>query len=120
MFHIQELCETAIWLDKGQIREIGESDKVVGHYEDFCNSKKVYHNISHDTSEDEKGALKKNTSEKIPDCKINSLSVKSTTGEEATSFTPLEDYVLEMEVEVLKENIEGNSASHLWNPLRSL
>ena len=108
MFHIQELCETAIWLEKGQIREIGESDKVVGHYEDFCNSKKVYHNISHDTSEDEKGTLTKNASEKIPDCKINSLSVKSTTGKEVTSFAPLEDYVLEMEVEVLKENIEGN------------
>ena len=108
MFHIQELCETAIWLEKGQIREIGESDKVVGHYEDFCNSKKVYHNISHDTSEDEKGTLTKNVSEKIPDCKINSLSVKSTTGKEVTSFAPLEDYVLEMEVEVLKENIEGN------------
>ena len=40
MFHIQELCDTAIWIDKGKIREMGDSDKVVGHYEDFCNNKK--------------------------------------------------------------------------------
>ena len=47
MFHIQELCERAIWLDAGRIREFGDSDRVVGHYEDFCNSKKVYHTIRH-------------------------------------------------------------------------
>ncbi|OUT95664.1 MAG: hypothetical protein CBB92_11255, partial [Flammeovirgaceae bacterium TMED32] len=45
MFHVQELCEMAIWLDKGQIKEIGDSEQVVGHYEDFCNSKKVYNTI---------------------------------------------------------------------------
>ena len=52
MFHVQELCEKAIWLHEGQIREIGDSDKVVGHYEDFCNSKKVYNTISDDPSQD--------------------------------------------------------------------
>ena len=51
MFHVQELCEKAIWLHEGQIREIGNSDSVVGHYEDFCNSKKVYNTISEDPSE---------------------------------------------------------------------
>ena len=53
MFHVQELCDTAIWLDKGQIKEMGDSDKVVGHYEDFCNSKKVYHSISEDIPKEE-------------------------------------------------------------------
>ena len=104
MFHIQELCETAIWLDQGQIREFGDSDKVVGHYEDFCNSKKVYYNVS----EGEQDNLVEDPSEKIPDCRINSLSVKSSSGEEVTCLAPLENYTLEMEVEVLKDNIEGN------------
>ena len=45
MFHIQELCDTAIWIDKGKIKEMGDSDKVVGHYEDFCNNKKSYNTI---------------------------------------------------------------------------
>ena len=27
MFHIQELCDTAIWIDKGKIREMGDVTK---------------------------------------------------------------------------------------------
>ena len=108
MFHVQELCEMAIWLDKGQIREIGESDKVVGHYEDFCNSKKVYHNISGDTSGDAAGDAEGDRVEKIPDCKINALHVLSGDGQKTKSLVPLGKYTLEMEVEVLKDNIEGN------------
>ena len=106
MFHVQELCETAIWLDKGKIKEIGESEKIVGHYEDYCNSKKVYHNISERTEEKETPSEVADL--KTPDCKINSLLVKSVNGHEVDSFKHLEDYVLEMEVEVLKDRIEGN------------
>jgi lipopolysaccharide transport system ATP-binding protein len=102
MFHIQELCDTAIWLDKGEIREIGDSDKVVGHYEDFCNNKKTYHSIREDIPEEIAG------SGPIQDCKINSLSVKSIQGELLESLTPLTDVKLEMEVEVLADGIEGN------------
>ena len=36
-----------------------------------------------------------------PDCKINSLSIKSLAGDEITSLMPLTDYGLTMEVEVL-------------------
>ena len=108
MFHVQELCDKAIWLDKGQVREIGDSDKVVGHYEDFCNSKKVYHNISEDLPAESQDHDTSESEIKTPDCKINSLSVRSVDGEDATSLVPLQDYVLEMEVEVLKDGIEGN------------
>ena len=108
MFHVQELCEKAIWLDKGQIKEIGDSERVVGHYEDFCNSKKVYHNISEDVPTEDENSANEETEIETPDCKINSLSVKSTSGKEVTSLAPLNDYVLEMEVEVLKDGIEGN------------
>ena len=62
MFHVQELCETAIWLDKGQVREIGDSDKVVGHYEDFCNSRKVYHTIA-ENPQTQEGAVKEKKDE---------------------------------------------------------
>ena len=107
MFHVQELCDTAIWLDKGKIREIGDSDKVAGHYEDFCNSKKVYHSISEDLPKEE-GATDSTTETKVQDCRINSLSVKSPEGEELKALTPLADVHLEMEVEVLVDGIEGN------------
>ena len=108
MFHVQELCEKAIWLHEGQIREIGESDKVVGHYEDFCNSKKVYNTISDDSSQDAAVDPETDKSAKVPDCKINALNVLSDDGEKTTSLAPLGKYTLEMEVEVLRDNIEGN------------
>jgi len=108
MFHVQELCETAIWLDKGQIREIGSSDAVVGHYEDFCNNQKVYNSIVDESPSKAGEKTKANATQKTPDCKINSLSVKSLDGQEVISFTPLGNYVLEMTVEVLKDDIVGN------------
>ena len=108
MFHVQELCEKAIWLHEGQIREIGDSDSVVGHYEDFCNSKKVYNTISDDASEDAAVDSETERAEKVPDCKINALNVLSDDGRKTTSLSPLGKYTLEMEVEVLKDNIEGN------------
>ena len=107
MFHVQELCDTAIWLDKGKIREIGDSDKVVGHYEDYCNSKKVYHSIREDMPH-ENNTGSSNEEPKVQDCKINSLTVSSPEGIELTSLTPLDDVVLQMEVEVLADGIEGN------------
>ena len=107
MFHVQELCDTAIWLDKGKIQEIGDSDKVVGHYEDYCNSKKVYHSIREDMPH-ENNAESNNEELKVQDCKINSLTVNSPKGVELASLTPLDDVVLQMEVEVLADGIEGN------------
>ena len=107
MFHVQELCDTAIWLDKGKIREIGDSDKVVGHYEDYCNSKKVYHSIREDMPH-ENNTGSSNEEPKVQDCKINSLTASSPEGIELTSLTPLDDVVLQMEVEVLADGIEGN------------
>ena len=108
MFHVQELCEMAIWLDKGQIKEIGDSEQVVGHYEDFCNSKKVYNTISENSLADEEASDQKKDELKVPDCKISSLHVRSMDGREVTSLKSLEDYVLEMKIEVLKDQIEGN------------
>ncbi len=107
MFHVQELCDTAIWIDKGKIQEMGDSDKVVGHYEDYCNSKKVYHSIREDMPHED-DPESKGEEPKVQDCKINSLAVKSPEGVELTSLTPLDDVVLEMEVEVLADGIEGN------------
>ena len=107
MFHIQELCDTAIWIDKGKIREIGDSDKVVGHYEDFCNSKKSYNTIRDDLPDE----LEQQAAEEEPalqDCRINSLAIKDMDGNEIDQLDALSDIRLEMDVEVLKDGIMGN------------
>ena len=108
MFHVQELCDIAIWLDRGQIKEIGDSHTVVGHYEDFCNSKKSYNSVQEDVplTDDEPDAAP--AAPQLQDCKINSLSVRSPDGEELKTIEPLSDVVLEMEVEVLNDDMEGH------------
>ncbi len=105
MFHVQELCDFAIWLDKGRIREIGAVDSVVGDYESWCNSKKVYNSIREDLPEELEA---EQDASKIQDCRINSLSIRNENGEEITSLEPLQQVNLEMEVEVLVDDIEGN------------
>ncbi len=119
MFHVQELCDMALWIDQGKIRELGDSEQVVGHYEHYCNSKKVYHNIQEDNpdkafndEEDsekaEAAAEQADTGDHSQDCRILSLAVKSLDGEELDSLTPLSDIRLEMEVEVLRDNVQGH------------
>jgi len=111
MFHVQELCDIAIWIEKGEIREMGDSHKVVGNYEDFCNNKKSYTSVVEDlppnstAAADETGEGQESL---LQDCKINSLSVRNTRGEEITSIDALSDVVLEMEVEVLNDDMEGH------------
>jgi len=107
MFHVQELCDIAIWLDKGKIQEIGDSDKVVGHYEDFCNNKKTYSSIREDIP-GELRASEPAQKEEVQDCRINSIAVKSPDGNDITTIKPLSDVLLEMEVEVLVDNMEGH------------
>ena len=107
MFHVQELCDIAIWLDKGKIQEIGDSDKVVGHYEDFCNNKKTYSSIREDIP-GELRASEAAQKQEVQDCRINSIAVKSLDGNDITTIKPLSDVLLEMEVEVLVENMQGH------------
>ena len=111
MFHVQELCDIAIWIDKGEIKEMGDSHKVVGNYENFCNNKKSYTSVQEDLPAVHTGKQPDQsvgTEEVLQDCKINSLSVCNTEGEEITAIDPLSDLVLEMEVEVLNDNMEGH------------
>jgi homopolymeric O-antigen transport system ATP-binding protein len=107
MFHVQELCDIAIWLNNGKIQEIGDSDKVVGHYEDFCNNKKSYNNIREDIPDELRASVSTEDTD-VQDCRINSIAVKSLDGTDITTIKPLSDVLLEMEVEVLVDNMEGH------------
>jgi len=111
MFHVQELCDIAIWIDRGEIKEMGDSHKVVGDYENFCNNKKSYSSVQEDlpaTQPDQQPARSTIPEQVLQDCKINSLSVCNTKGEKITAIDPLSDLVLEMEVEVLNDDMEGH------------
>lgn len=97
MYHVQELCDRAIWLEKGQIREIGSSEEVVAHYEDYCNGIRSYTREAAEVAQAETSATSK-------DCRILSTVVRSLDGEEITEIEPLQDIILETTVEVLQDN----------------
>lgn len=101
MYHVQELCDTAIWLEKGQIREIGKSEEIVAHYEDYCNSRRVYSNVEPSTTpekSEEPAALK--------DCRILHTVVRNADGEITDTVTPLQDLILETQIEILNDNVQ--------------
>ena len=100
MYHVQELCDTVIWLEKGRIREIGESHKVVGHYEDYCNSKAVDPHEVPDINIVE--------DRKMKDCRVLYTTVKNLDGEEIEEVEPLSDIILESKIEILQDNLICN------------
>lgn len=100
MYHVQELCDTAIWLEKGRIREIGESHQVVGHYESYCHSKQVDHHEPLDiNSVDDR---------KIKDCRVISTVVKALDGEEIEEVETLSDVIFETKIEIMTDDVMCN------------
>ena len=100
MYHVQELCDTAIWLEKGRIREIGESHQVVGHYEDYCNSKS--------TDPHEVPDINVVEDRKIKDCKVFYSMVRNLDGEEIEEVEPLSDIILESKIEIMQDGLVCN------------
>lgn len=100
MYHVQELCDTAIWMEKGRIRAMGNSEEIVGMYEDFVNSRKVY------TTAEE--LMKEHEQEELPaakDCRVLQTVVRNLAGEVIDTADPLQDLILEVQVEVLNDNV---------------
>lgn len=100
MYHVQELCDTAIWLERGRIREMGKSEDVVAHYEDYCNSQRVYTKGQeqvqvHDTE----------ASAAAKDCRILYTRVLDEEGKVTDSVSPLQNIILDMQVEILNDNV---------------
>lgn len=100
MYHVQELCDTVIWLEKGRIREIGSSHEVVGHYEDHCNGKQTQHHEPLDINAVE--------DRRIKDCRVISTTVKSLDGEEIDAVEPLSDIIFETKIEILADDVTCN------------
>jgi len=107
MFHIQELCDFTLWIDQGRVREFGESDRVVGHYEHFNNNQKSYNSIREDIP-GPKNAKGNQNSNEIQECRINSLSVCNDENKEVIEVKPLSTLILKMEIEVLTDNIDSH------------
>src|SRR5690606_30004492 len=101
MYHVQELCDTEMWLEKGRIREIGDSHSVVANYENYCNGKTA-------TAHHEPLDINAVDDRHIKDCQVISTIVRNVDGEEIDEVEPLSDMVLETQIEILADNVMCN------------
>ncbi len=99
MYHVLELCDKAIWLENGKIREAGPCNKIVGLYEDFCNKNKEIN-----TSESTSTRPLQEPSEK--DCKILSFTATYADGKpiDMSHLQSEKSICLEMQVEIKTDN----------------
>lgn len=100
MYHVQELCDTAIWLEQGKIREMGKSSEVVANYEDYCNSRRVY-----TKGEEQANSHQTETPDAVKDCRILHTVVRDLDGELIDTVDPLQDFVMELKAEILNDNV---------------
>ena len=100
MYHVQELCERVIWLEKGKIKKAGRCDEVVGAYEEFCNQKKNHNEDKIDNYPTQQKSEK--------DCRILSFSIKTDDTAEVNVLNSMKPIILEMQVEILSDKKKPN------------
>lgn len=96
MYHVQELCERAIWLRNGQIHFMGHGPEVVAKYEDYCKERKNNAPAEQILPEQKHSA----------DCRIIEIRIETPDGQPADFLSPYEDFMIKMEVEVLKNGLK--------------
>src|SRR5690606_9814900 len=100
MYHVQDLCDTAICLERGRIRDIGDSHSVVATYENYSNGTPSAHHEPLDINAVDESHRK--------DSRVISTVVRNVDGEEIDSVEPLSDIVLETRIEILADNVMCN------------
>ena len=96
MYHIKELCDKTLWLDRGLVKQMGPSMEVVAQYESFCKGKE-------DTTE--VSTPKQELSAGSGECRIVDISLESEGGKRLHSIEPLTEVVMKMEVEILEDRL---------------
>jgi len=93
MYHVQELCEKALWLEKGTMRLMGPSPDVTARYEDSTRQGPA----AAEPDLPQSPAPRPERS-----YRIRGLKIQNTTGQAIRAIRPLDDVVLKMEVDVLR------------------
>jgi ABC-type polysaccharide/polyol phosphate transport system ATPase subunit len=96
MYHVQELCERVIWIHKGKIRATGPSSEIVSKYEEYCKERK------NNAPEEQHVPAQKHAA----DCRILKLGIETADGHPTDLLAPYEDFVIKMEVEILKDGLK--------------
>lgn len=107
MYHVQELCDTVMWLDHGRIRHMGPCNDVVAEYEDYCKTKTIDDSYAPDLPIEVRANK---------DCRITKVGLETKDGRPTQTIMPLADVVMKMEVEILKDDVSPNFGFALVTP----
>jgi ABC-type polysaccharide/polyol phosphate transport system ATPase subunit len=102
MYQIQELCSTVMWLHKGEVKNIGDTGKVITDYQNFERGRsaalkeKVSDIIEQSDSVDEKAV------------RIKSIRILDEGGSETESLNTFEPVTFSFRIRCGKSNIKGH------------
>ncbi len=116
MYHVQELCAKALWLDRGRPQMLGATGDVINAYEAHCRAKmgpSESESSSQAASQESASAGDGDTGR---DCRIVSVAIESPEGEVVDTLAPFQDVVFRMDVEVLKDGVTPNFGFALMEP----
>ena len=102
MYHIQELCDRAVWLHQGRTMLIGNTGKVVMEYQNYERGKG--------------GALKEKVSDILDNAKntgekvlfISEVKVKDKNNQETEVFKTFDPVTISFKIRCVKDNIMGH------------
>lgn len=102
MYHIQELCDKALWLHQGRMKQIGNTGKVVMEYQNYERGKG--------------GALKEKVSDILDSAKntgekalfISEVKIKDKNNQETEAFRTFDPVVISFKIRCVKENLKGH------------
>lgn len=109
MYHVLELCDRALWLDKGRPRRLGPAADVVAGYE-------AHAEAAQKAGRDAEGRVGRGQGSPPGECRIRSLRMETPDGLCVESLFPFMDLVLKMEVDVLKDGAEPQFGFALVEP----
>jgi ABC-type polysaccharide/polyol phosphate transport system ATPase subunit len=102
MYHIQELCDRAVWLHQGRTMLIGNTGKVIMEYQNYERGKG--------------GALKEKVSDILDNAKntgekalfISEVKIKDGNNHETEAFKTFDPVTISFKIRCVKENIKGH------------
>jgi ABC-type multidrug transport system ATPase subunit len=88
LYHIQELCETTLWLHHGSLQMLGKTGEVTTGYQNYVRGK---------------DSIAVDIKEEVPDAKVimKSVSVVDSSGQEITSIHEFQDIFINVELSSL-------------------
>ncbi|MBA4372460.1 MAG: ABC transporter ATP-binding protein [Thermodesulfovibrio sp.] len=89
LYHVQELCQTTLWIDQGKTRMIGKTGAVTTHYQNFVRAK--------DEIKIDKAEAKTDSP-----IMIKKMTVVDSRGQEITTITEFQDIFINLEVSALE------------------